>query len=33
MNYINKIKDKIEKKKPPCFEMRGRFFEGDVTWF
>ena len=32
MNYLNKIKDKIEKK-PPCFEMRGRFFEGDVTWF
>ena len=32
MNYINKIKDKIEKK-PPCFEMRWRFYEGDVTWF
>ena len=30
---ITKIKDKINKKDPPCLEMRRRLFVGDATLF
>ena len=30
---ITKIKDRINKKDPPCLEMRRRLFVGDATLF